>query len=75
MTLLSNQIKFKKIKQGDADFLMSDGISLIPRANIEISDMCPSNLKMAIHRAMSDGYLKCVAHVKENEYMWEKLGG
>jgi hypothetical protein len=66
---------FKEIKQGDSDFLMSDGIKLVPRAYIEISDVCPTNIKLAIHRAMADGYLKTVACVKNKDYMWEKLGG
>lgn len=67
--------KFKEVRQGDSDFFMSDGIKLVPRAYIEISDVCPSNLKLSIHRAMADGYLKVVACVKDKDYMWEKLGG
>ena len=66
---------FKEIRQGDSDFLMSDGIKLVPRAYIEISDVCPTSIKMAIHRAMADGYLKTVACVKTKDYMWEKIGG
>lgn len=73
--LTPSKTSFVKITQGDADFMMTDGITLMPRANIEISDVCPSSLKMAIHRAMADGYIKCVAHVKEKDYMWEKIGG
>jgi len=73
MTFATNDIKFREIKQGDPDFLMSDGVKLVPRACIEVSDVCPPNIKLAIHRAISDGYLKCVANVKEKDYMWEKL--
>lgn len=75
MTFANNDTKFREIKQGDSDFLMSDGVKLVPRAYIEVSDVCPSNIKLAIHRAMADGYLKCIANVKEKDYMWEKLQG
>ena len=71
----NNTTTFKEIRQGDDDFLVSDGFKLVPRAYIEISDVCPSNLKLAIHRAMADGYLKTVACVKTQDYMWEQLGG
>lgn len=70
-----NTTKFKEIHQSDSDFYLTDGIKIVPRAYIEISDVCPMNIKMAIHRAMADGYLKTVACVKTQDYMWEKLGG
>lgn len=70
-----NANTFKEIRQGDSDFLMSDGIKMVPRAYIEVSDMCPTNIKLAIHQAMADGYLKTVACVKTKDYMWEKIGG
>ena len=75
MTFVTNDTKIKEIKQGDGDFFISDGIRFVPRAYIEISDVCPTNMKLAIQRAMADGYLKTVACVKEKDYMWEKLSG
>lgn len=73
MTFTTNDTKIKEIRQGDNDFYISDGVKLAPRAYIEISDMCPSSMKLAIQRAMADGYLKTVACVKTKDYMWEKL--
>jgi hypothetical protein len=73
MTLATNDTKIRTIRQGDYDFFISDGVKLAPRAYIEVSDICPSNMKLMIHRAMADGYLKAVACVKEKEYVWEKL--
>lgn len=75
MTFVTNDTKIKEIKQGDSDFFISDGIRVVPRAYIEVSDICPSNMKLMIHRAMAEGYLKTVACVKDKVYMWEKLGG
>jgi hypothetical protein len=74
MTFVTNDTKIREIRQGDSDFYISDGIKLAPRAYIEISDVCPTSMKLAIQRAMADGYLKTVACVKTKDFMWEKLG-
>ena len=73
MTFTTNEIKFKKIKQGEADFLMTDGIKLVPRATIEISQRCPSNYASLIQECIGHGWLKPVAYTKESEYVWEKI--
>jgi len=73
MTFVVNDTKIKEIRQGDNDFYISDGVKISPRAYIEVSDMCPSHMKLTIQRAMADGYLKTVACVKTKDYMWEKL--
>jgi hypothetical protein len=65
---------FKEIKQSDPDFTMTDGIKLVPRAAIKISQRCPSNYASLIQECMSHGWLKTVAYVKESDYVWEKVG-
>jgi hypothetical protein len=75
MTFVVNDTNFREIRQGDDDFYITDGVKIVPRAYIEISDMCPANMSLTIQRAMADGYLKTVACVKEKDYVWEKLGG
>ena len=65
---------FKKIKQGDTDFMMTDGFKIIPRASFEIGEGCPQYFKTIIAKAYSDGWLIPVAYMKESEYVWEKLG-
>ena len=70
-----NNVTFKTIKRGDYDFYMTDGIKVVPRAAIEISALCPANMRLMIERALADGYLKPIAYVKDKDYMWEKLGG
>jgi hypothetical protein len=64
----------KKIKQGDPDFMMTDGIKLVPRASFEIGKGCPEYFKTIIAKAHSDGWLIPIAYMKESEYVWEKLG-
>jgi hypothetical protein len=65
---------FKEINQGDPDFMMNDGIKLVPRAAIKISQRCPSNYASLIAECMNHGWIKPVAHVKESDYVWEKVG-
>lgn len=63
----------KIIKQGDSEFHFVDGFTIVPRASFEISEVCPSNMRLMIHRAVADGYLRLNAYVPDEEYMWEKL--
>lgn len=65
--------EYKKIPQSDPDFHFKSGLTICSRASLEISDLCPENMKLMIHRAWADGYLKLVAYVPDSEYAWEKL--
>ena len=73
MTFTETKQKFVRLKKGDTDFIMTDGIKLVPRAIIEISSMCPTNLMIQIQDAMAKGYIKPVAYAREESYMWEQL--
>jgi hypothetical protein len=69
-----SQVSVKTIKQGEPDFhFCHDGVTLTPRASLEISPVCPSHMRLMIERAIVDGYLRPVAHMREDEFMWEKL--
>jgi hypothetical protein len=74
MTLTFPEKTFKKIKQGDPDFYMNDGIKVVPRATIEISQRCPDNYKSLINECVEHGWIRPVAYMKESDYVWEKLG-
>lgn len=74
MAYTESDVTFIKMVDSDDDFYMTDGIRLVPRAAIEISDKCPANTKYLILDAMQNGSIKAVAYVKEKELMWEKLG-
>ena len=74
MSFTETGIEFIKMVEGEEDFYMTDGIRLVPRAALEISDKCPSNTKYLILDAIQNGSVKVVAYVKDREYMWEKLG-
>jgi hypothetical protein len=65
----------KTLKSGDSDFTFSpDGVILVSRAAIEISQRCPENYKNLIIECMNHGWIKPIAHMKESEFIWEKLG-
>jgi len=69
------RFKIKTLKSNDKDFTFShDGFTLTPRAGFEISSGCPRNYRDIIADCIQYGWLKPVAHMKESEFIWEKLG-
>lgn len=71
----TDTVTFKVIEQNDSDWFISDGIRLVPRACVQISQNCPNNIKLIINDAINKGHIKLQAFVKDKDYMWEKLGG
>lgn len=74
MNFTTPEKKIKKINQNDPDFIIDDGISMAPRAAIEISNDCPYNHLQILKTYIDRGWIKPIAYMKESEYMWEKLG-
>jgi len=52
---------------------MTDGIQMVPRAGIEISQRCPDSYQSMIQECLEHGWLVPVAYVKEKELFWEVL--
>ena len=73
-TFTTTGITFKEIQQSDPDFIMTDGIKLVPRAAFNIAKECPREYLMILYTCMEKGWLKPVAHIKESDYVWGKLG-
>ena len=73
MTFVTSDDKIREIHSDHPDFYINNGIKLAPRAYIEVSYKCPTNIRLAIDLAVANGYLKAVANVKEKEYIWEQL--
>ena len=65
--------KIKTIRQGDPEFMLTDGMIMYPRAMVHVLPECPSNVRNMINWAMAEGYIKAVAHVHGKELTWEKL--
>jgi hypothetical protein len=64
---------YKVIRQGEGEFHFVDGWKLVPRASFEISELCPTSMRLMIERAIGEGYIKTIAYVPDAEYAWEKL--
>ena len=64
----------KSLQPGDDDFTFSpDGITMVPRASFTISQQCPENYRTLIAECVNYGWLKPVAHMRDEEYTWEML--
>ena len=50
-----------------------DGISVVPRAHVEISANCPQMYMQIIETCLNKGWLKPVANMRDNEYTMELL--
>jgi hypothetical protein len=73
MKSTSLKSSIKTMSMGDKDFMITDGLIMCPRAGFQISDSCPRDYKLIITQCINNGWLKPVAHVKQQEYIWEKL--
>jgi hypothetical protein len=64
----------KTLRQTDPDFTFSpDGLKIVPRAAIEISQRCPENYKDLILECINHGWIRPVAHMRDTEYTMELL--
>jgi len=62
------------LRPGHEDFSFSpDGISIVPRAAIEVSQRCPENYQSLIAECIGHGWIKVVANMRETEYTMELL--
>jgi len=63
----------RTIRQGSDDFMINDGLVMYPRAMIHILPDCPANARHYIEWAISEGYVKSVAHVYGKELTMDRL--
>jgi len=63
----------RTIRQGEPNFMLSDGMVMYPRAMIHIMPECPLRVREMINWAITEGYVKTVAHVQGKELTWEQL--
>lgn len=70
---MQKRSSIKTLRQGDPKFRITDGIITTPRAGFELSKSCPDEYRSLLMQAINAGWIKPVAHVKEEEFMWEIL--
>jgi len=63
------------MRQGDPSFMFQDGLTLVPRAMLEITSDCPTQIRNHIVWAFDKGYLKCMANVYTVEHLRDVLAG
>lgn len=63
----------RAIKRGEPKFMINEGMTIAPRASIEISKDCPNQYKTIIETCYHKGWLIPVAYVKDSELFWEEL--
>jgi hypothetical protein len=70
---LTEPTKIKTIRQGDPDWVITDGLMMAPRAGLEICGTCPDKYKLIITECMNNGWLRPVAYQHLHEDLIEKL--
>lgn len=73
MTYTVEKTTTRRIWRGESGFFMQDGIKLVPRAEIVVLEKCPANMVDMLNYAIAKGYVQPVAHVRDEELVWEKL--
>lgn len=73
MTYTAHQSIVRTIREGDPDFRIIDGMTVVPRAMLHVLPECPAEIKRMIGVAVTNGWLKSVAHIKDYELMLDRL--
>ena len=63
----------RRLFRGQPGFHMTDGVKLVPRAEIVVLKECPTNMIDMLNYAIAKGYIQPVANVRDDELVWEKL--
>ena len=73
MKISTKTTNIRTIRQGDAKFMLQDGLMICPRAGFEISEKCPTNYAKVLAECIEYGWLKPVAHVYGKELTMDAL--
>lgn len=71
--MITLKSRIKTVKQGDANFMLHDGVTICPRAGFEINQQCPREYRLIIAECINNGWLKPVAHVHGKELTMDAL--
>jgi hypothetical protein len=73
MTYTVSKPTTKRIYRGQPGFLMLDGVKVVPRAEFEILEQCPTHVRDTLSWAIAKGWIQPVANVRDEELVWDKL--
>lgn len=68
-----NKIDIQTVRQGQQNFTITDGIVVYPRAAIYVEANCPRNVRETLEWAVSNGYVKTMAHVYGKELTMDAM--
>ena len=63
----------QRIWRGQPGFYLTDGIKMVPRAEVIVLEQCPTNIRDMLQYAITKGWIQPVANVRDEELVWEKL--
>lgn len=67
------KVRIKTIKSDDPMFYIKGDVTMSPRAGLEILQSCPREYRMILSECLDKGWLKPVAYMRDDEYIWEQL--
>ncbi len=73
MNITTRKSQVHSIQQEDPTFKIVDGLTVWPRAMIEIVPQCPHEIRDQINFALAKGYLRLVANITERELIFMGL--
>lgn len=73
MTYTFSKPTTKRLFRGQPGFNITDGLKIVPRAEIVVLKECPTNMVDMLNYAIAKGYIQPVANVRDEELVWEKL--
>lgn len=69
----SQDNKFVTLRPGDKGFLLQGEVTMSQRAGFEIDRSCPVYIREMLLSAITQGFIKPVATIREHELTWEML--
>ena len=73
MTYKTPKVKIKTVTQDDPMFYIKGDITVSTRAGFEISKSCPYEYRLILSECIDKGWIKPVAYMRDDEYVWESL--
>lgn len=73
MTYKTSKVKIKIVKNDDPMFYIKGDITMSPRAGFEILMSCPREYRLILADCIDKGWIKPVAYMRDDEYVWESL--
>ena len=73
MSYTVHQSITRRLWRSEPGFWITDGVKVVPRAEVVVLEQCPNNIRDMVNYAIAKGYIQPVANVRDDELVWEKL--